>query len=233
MNSTPLAVDIETVGKDWEEFDEETRKYLMNRGRKDKTEAEVIDKLSLNPGTGRIVAIGMWRPEESKGGVLLEEDSDDKVSEEWESLADREMIYRGSEAEILREFWRYVAQSVGRLVTYNGRSFDGPFLTLRSALLGVEPSRSFSPYRYSFSRHCDLAEVISFFGARRMETLDFWCRQAGIESPKKGLDGSKVGEAYENGEIEEIGRYCLEDARATAELFKTLKPVIKTLEKEL
>lgn len=233
MNSTPLAVDIETVGKDWEEFDEETRKYLMNRGRKDKTEAEVIDKLSLNPGTGRIVAIGMWRPEESKGGVLLEEDSDDKVSEEWESLANREMIYRGSEAEILREFWRYVAQSVGRLVTYNGRSFDGPFLTLRSALLGVEPSRSFSPYRYSFSRHCDLAEVISFFGARRMETLDFWCRQAGIESPKKGLDGSKVGEAYENGEIEEIGRYCLEDARATAELFKTLKPVIKTLEKEL
>ncbi len=233
MNSTPLAVDIETVGKDWEEFDEETRKYLMNRGRKDKTEAEVIDKLSLNPGTGRIVAIGMWRPEESKGGVLLEEDSDDKVSEEWESLADKEMIYRGSEAEILREFWRYVAQSVGRLVTYNGRSFDGPFLTLRSALLGVEPSRSFSPYRYSFSRHCDLAEVISFFGARGLESLDFWCRQAGIESPKKGLDGSKVGEAYENGEIEKIGRYCLEDARATAELFKTLKPVIKTLEKEL
>jgi DNA polymerase elongation subunit (family B) len=233
MNSTPLAVDIETVGKDWEEFDEETQKYLMNRGRKDTTEAEVIDRLSLNPGTGRIVAIGMWRPEESKGGVLLEEDSDDKVSEEWESLADQEMIYRGSEAEILREFWRYVAQSVGRLVTYNGRSFDGPFLTLRSALLGVEPSRSFSPYRYSFSRHCDLAEVISFFGARGLESLDFWCRQAGIESPKKGLDGSKVGEAYENGEIEKIGRYCLEDARATAELFKTLKPVIKTLEKEL
>jgi DNA polymerase elongation subunit (family B) len=233
MNSTPLAVDIETVGKDWEEFDEETRKYLMNRGRKDTTEAEVIDRLSLNPGTGRIVAIGMWRPEESKGGVLLEEDSDDKVSEEWESLADQEMIYRGSEAEILREFWRYVAQSAGRLVTYNGRSFDGPFLTLRSALLGVEPSRSFSPYRYSFSRHCDLAEVISFFGARGLESLDFWCRQAGIESPKKGLDGSKVGEAYENGEIEKIGRYCLEDARATAELFKTLKPVIKTLEKEL
>lgn len=233
MNSTPLAVDIETVGKDWEEFDEATRKYLINRGKKDKTEEEVIDRLSLNPGTGRIVAIGMWRPEESKGGVLLEEDANDKVSEEWENLADQEMIYRGSEAEILREFWRYVAQSVGRLVTYNGRSFDGPFLTLRSALLGVEPSRSFSPYRYSFNRHCDLAEVISFFGARGLESLDFWCRQAGIESPKKGLDGSKVGEAYENGEIEKIGRYCLEDARATAELFKVLKPVIKTLEKEL
>jgi len=233
MNSTPLAVDIETVGKDWEEFDEETQKYLMNRGKKDKTEQEVIDRLSLNPGTGRIVAIGMWRPEESKGGVLLEKDSEGEVSEQWESLADQEMIYRGSETEILREFWRYVAQSVGRLVTYNGRSFDGPFLTLRSALLGVEPSRSFSPYRYSFSRHCDLAEVISFFGARGMESLDFWCRQAGIESPKKGLDGSKVGEAYENGKIEKIGRYCLEDARATAELFKVLKPVIKTLEKEL
>lgn len=232
MNVSPLAVDIETVGKDWESFDRETQKYLINRGPGDQTEEEVIERLPLNPGTGRIITIGMWRPGEGTGGVLIEDDNDDNP-EEWENLEEGEMIYRGTEAEILEEFWRYISHGVGRLITYNGRSFDGPFLMLRSATLGVEPSRSFSPYRYSFKRHCDLAEVVSFFGARRLESLDFWCRQAGIESPKKGIDGSKVGEAYQNGEIEKIGRYCLGDARATAELFNTLEPVIKVLEAEL
>lgn len=232
MNVAPLAVDIETVGKEWGSFDRETQKYLINRGPSDQTEEEVIERLPLNPGTGRIIAIGMWRPKEGTGGVLVEDDNG-KTTDEWESFEEEEMIYGGTETEILEEFWRYISQGVGRLITYNGRSFDGPFLMLRSATLGVEPSRSFSPYRYSFKRHCDLAEVVSFFGARRLESLDFWCRQAGIESPKKGLDGSKVGEAYRKGEIEKIGRYCLGDARATAELFNTLEPVIKVLEAEL
>ncbi|MEF8799207.1 MAG: ribonuclease H-like domain-containing protein [Candidatus Bipolaricaulota bacterium] len=233
MNLSPLAVDIETVGKEWDKFDQETRDYLLNRGKKDQTKEEIIEKLALGPGTGRIVAIGMWRPKEDKGGVLLEAKNNDETSDQWENMDNGDMIYRGSESQMLEEFWRYISQGVSRLITFNGRSFDGPFLMLRSAILRISPTRSFSPYRYSFRRHCDLAEVVSFFGARRLKSLDFWCRQAGVESPKKGLDGSKVGEAYRNGEIEKIGRYCLEDVRATAELFNVLEPVIEVLEKEL
>lgn len=233
MSLSPLAIDIETVGLEWEKVDDEVQTYLLNRGKKGATKEEVIDHLALSPGTGKIISIGMWRPKEEKGGVLLKDSRDDERPVEWAELAEETMIYRGSEAEILTEFWRYISQGVGRLITFNGRSFDGPFLMLRSALLEVEPTRSFSPYRYSFTRHCDLAEVVSFFGARRLESLDFWCRQAGIESPKTEMDGSEVGTAYREGKIEEIGRYCLRDARATAELFNVLEPVIDSMQKEL
>ena len=233
MSLSPLAIDIETVGLEWDEIDEEVRSYLTNRGKKDRSEEEVKSKLALSPGTGRIISIGMWRPKENKGGVLLETSEDKAPSDEWADLAEETMVYRGDESEMLEEFWRYISRGVGRLITFNGRSFDGPFLMLRSAILGLEPTRSFSPYRYSFTRHCDLAEVVSFFGARRLESLDFWCRQAGLESPKTGMDGSEVGTAYREGKIEEIGEYCIQDARATAELFNVLEPVIDSLEKEL
>jgi len=233
MSLSPLAVDIETVGQEWDQLDEEVREYLQKRGQEKKTEEEVRQKLSLNPGTGRIIAVGLWRPEEEKGGVLLEKTEDCETTDKWEESEDGSMIYRGSESRMLAEFWRYISRGVSRLITYNGRSFDGPFLMLRSAILGIEPSRSFSPYRYSFNRHCDLAEVVSFFGARDLESLDFWCRQAGVDSPKEDMQGSEVGKAYREGRIEEIGKYCLRDARGTAELFNVLSPVIEIMEKEL
>lgn len=233
MSLSALSVDIETVGVNWNELDKEVKEYLMNRGKTKRTEGEAKERLALNPGTGRIIAIGMWRPDEDKGGVLLEEvEKSNEERLEWEEFDDGALTYRGSEAEILEEFWRYVSQGVGRLITYNGRAFDGPFLTLRSALLGVKPTRSFLPYRYSFVRHCDLAEVVSFHGARNLESLDFWCRRAGIQSPKSALDGSKVGQVYQKGKLEEIGRYCLQDAQATAKLFKLLEPVIDIMERD-
>jgi predicted PolB exonuclease-like 3'-5' exonuclease len=38
------------------------------------------------------------------------------------------------------------------------------------------------------------------------------------------MDGSQVGEAFEQGRLEEIARYCLADCRATAALYQRLKP---------
>ncbi len=104
---------------------------------------------------------------------------------------------------------------------------------LRSAILGVDPSRNLVPYRYSFREHCDLAEVLSFWNARQANgTLDFWCCQFGIASPKSETHGSDVAELYKAGRLEDIGRYCLGDARATGQLYLRLKPMIKLLERD-
>ena len=51
-----------------------------------------------------------------------------------------------SRTVLLREFWKLVREA-GTIVTFNGRGFDGPYLMIRSAILGVEPSRNFVPYR--------------------------------------------------------------------------------------
>jgi len=225
--NTPLAVDIETVGENWEEFDEDTQEYLRTRGKSNKTEEEAKDKLALSPGTGKIIAIGMWKPEEGKGGLLLESD---EASSEWTNFKENSVIHKGPEEHILRKFWEYIdSSSIGTLVTYNGRSFDGPFLMLRSAMYGITPTRTFLGYRYDFSDHCDLGEVISGFRARRMESLDFWCRRTGVGSPKDDIDGSDVGRVYEEGGIDRIGEYCLRDARCTGQLYQKLQPMIKKM----
>ncbi len=228
---TPLAVDIETVGFDWDELHPEVQDYLMRRARDDDERSRVKDQLGLHPGTGRVVAIALWRPYEDRGGVLVEDPA--ATAPRWAPFPEAgagALIYRGSERDILTEFWRYVSQHAGTLITFNGRSFDGPFLMIRSAILGVVPTRNLVPYRYSFQDHCDLAEVLSFYGARQRNSFLFWCHQFGIPSPKQAMDGAEVGEAYRQGRIDDIARYCLADARATAELYRRLEPMIAVMD---
>jgi 3'-5' exonuclease len=221
-----LVFDVETVGLDWESFGPEIQRYLLGRA-KDEVDREALPhRLGLAPGTGRIIAIGAWNPDTNKGGVLLEGPS--TGWQPWE-LADV-YAFSGTEAEMLAGFWELCAP-YRRLVTFNGRAFDGPYVMTRSALLGVKPSRNLVPQRYNLQSHCDLQEVLTYFGADRHQySLDFWCHRFGIESPKKdGLSGAGVQAAYKAGRIEEIARYCLKDAIATARLYQALQPTLLTL----
>jgi predicted PolB exonuclease-like 3'-5' exonuclease len=117
-------------------------------------------------------------------------------------------------------------------VTFNGRGFDGPFLMLRSAALGIPATKNLVGYRYSLRPHTDLLDVLSFFGASRKWTLDFACKALGIESPKEqGIDGYSVGPYYRSGRLREIALYCRRDVEATARLYqkleKTLLPALE------
>ena len=210
VRGSALAVDIETVGVGWENLECEIQDYLLERTTSKEQREKVPRQLALNPGTGKIIAIAMWRPEEKQGGVLVENEKGEADREKWDEYGEDSWIFRGSEKQILKEFWRYVSGEAGRLITFNGRSFDGPFLMLRSAILGLEPTRNFMTYRYSFKKHCDLAEVVSFHRARQLESLDFWCRRTGLKSPKENMDGENVQKAYKEGNWEKIARYCLE-----------------------
>lgn len=222
---SPLAVDIETVGLDWEALHPEVQAYLLGRARSDEEREAVPHRLALHPGTGRIVAIALWRPLERRGGVLVEGEPSG-----WEDFEDGAKIYRGPERALLQEFWRYVAEHAGTVVTFNGRAFDAPYLMLRSALLGVAPTRNLMPYRYSLQEHCDLAEVLTFFRARPLDSLAFWCHQFGIPSPKAEASGAAVEAMYRAGDLLGIARYCLRDAQATAELYLRLQPLIAVLD---
>lgn len=230
MAGSPLAIDIETIGVEWQSLHPSIQAYLIDRARTDEEREAVPARLGLNPGTGRVVAIGMWRPREQRGGVLSE-DGGTATTSQWVEWDDHSSIYRGTERTILAEFWRYVRhESVSTIITFNGRRFDGPFLMIRSAMLGIAPSRNLVPYRYSFKSHCDLVDVLSFYGARPMESLQFWTHQFGVVTSKDDMDGSQVAEAYRQGQHDRIARYCLQDARATAELFLRLEPLIQVVD---
>ncbi len=220
-------VDIETVGQPWDALDDTTRKYLLGRAQGDGEREAVPRRLGLSPGTGRVIVIALQNVSAGPvGGVLLE-----GPRQEWVDggpLGFRR--FQGDERAMLTEFWRFV-RGADRIVTFNGRQFDGPFLMLRSALLGVAPTLNLAGYRYSVEHHCDLAELLNFHGAVRENfNLDYWCRRFGITSPKdQGLDGSRVQATYEAGGLEEIATYCVRDVLATAALYGALKETLLPL----
>jgi predicted PolB exonuclease-like 3'-5' exonuclease len=125
----------------------------------------------------------------------------------------------GTEEEIINGFWKTVSH-YSQFITFNGRTFDCPFLMLRSAILGIRPSRNLMPYRYSATEHCDLMEQLTYYGAFRRFNLDFYCKGFGIKSPKaEGITGLDMGPLMSEGRYREIAEYCLRDVKATAELF--------------
>jgi hypothetical protein len=226
--ATTVAFDIEVVGYDWGELDEATRGYLLERGRKkSQPPEEVQQKLAFVLGLGHVVSIGLWNLNEQRGAVLLEGEGGEWAA--WPNRTDGAFLFRGSERELLTAFWQRV-KGYGRLVSFHGRGYDGPVLMIRSAMLGVAPTRNLAGKQWEWKSHCDLADVFCFLGAvREHMSLDYWCRRFGIESPKSTLDGSQVERAYKAGEFERIGDYCLRDARATAELYQRVESTLLPL----
>ncbi len=219
-------VDIETIGVPWKSLDEKTREYLQGRAPTEAEKESVPHRLGLSPGTGRIIVIGMQNLDNGKGGVFVEGKSKGWVDGGPKGFS----RFDGDERELLTEFWRMV-KGGKRIVTYNGRQFDGPFMMIRSAMLGIMPSKNLAGYRYAVDPHCDIADLLKFQGAVRSSySLDYWCRRFGITSPKEeGLDGSMVQDFYEKGKLEEIVEYCVRDVVATGELYLRLKETLLPL----
>lgn len=226
LRSPVVAFDIEVAGLEWEEVDEATRHYLLSRYPDKEGVESVQHRLALVRGLGRVVAIAMWNLDTDSGAVLVHGSGN-----KWEDFDDvpGTKIWRGNERELLEEFWR-LAEDWGTVVTYNGRSYDGPVLMTRSAMLDVVPSRNLAGYRFSIRDHCDLMEVLGYFGAARENySLDYWCRRFGVESPKGKMDGAMVAQKARSGRYNEIAEYCLRDTRATADLFRRLRGTLVPL----
>ena len=226
-----LVFDIETAALGREHFDAAQWEYLMREAERlpeeaarQQREAELTRQLNLYPFTAQVVCIAMLNAETARGQVqFLAADF-----EEGAGTADPRVEYVPcmDEAELLAAFWD-VARHYEQVVTFNGRSFDVPFLYLRSAVLNVPITRKdWLGYRFATEPHCDLAEQLTFYGvsgrdgAARRFNLDFYCKAFGIDSPKShGVTGMNVNQLLAEGRHREIADYCLRDVRATVELY--------------
>ena len=211
-----IIIDIETVGFDFDSFDEKSQAYLLKYAENEEEKEEIKNKLALYPLTGEIVTIGMLNPETNKGYALFQNNHG-----EAERFEENGVIFEsGSEKEILEKFWNFVS-NYQQAITFNGRGFDLPFLMLRSALYKIQPTKNFMGYRYDYKTHCDLLEQLTFYGATRKFNLDFYAKSFGIKSSKEeGVDGSMVGEMYGAGKFLEIAKYCVRDLLTTKELYE-------------
>lgn len=222
-----LILDIETVGENYDDMDETTQAALTawvdretsDEDKKERLIAQAKEGLGFSPLTGQIVALGVLDYEKKKGKVYYSADK-----EEEETTEDIYTLSPMPEKDMLENFWKGAAK-YDTFVTYNGRSFDIPFIMVRSAVHGVRPTKNLMSNRYlSMQRgaaHIDLLDQLSFYGAvRRPGSLHLWTRVFGIKSPKAdGIDGYQVAQLFADKKFLDIARYNSRDLSATAELY--------------
>lgn len=206
-----VSLDIETVGADVDTIPDPILDKLVATAERAGHEG----RFALSPFTGRVIVVGMQFSDNHRA-VLIEGEGG------WEEKIDDMDEFLGTEKEILVATWSLLSRKSPRVITYNGRSFDIPFLRNRSIVHGVRPSRDLLGSRYVTREHFDVLEYLTAFGSvRPAPSFDLACWSLGIESPKGGgIDGSKVGEFYNAGKIDEIAEYCLRDVRALADMYR-------------
>lgn len=209
-----LVLDIETVGQTVEEIPPRALEYLFRSLERDgpdpeelaRRKEELVSRLGLDPTTGRVVCVGIV-------------DSDGPLERTFT---------HASERKLLLSFWTFLEEArPSVLVTFNGKRFDIPYLNVRSAIHGLAPSVTIPFEPVSQEHHFDVREALEGNDRRRKGSLDYFCAVFGIRSPKEQMDGTLVGEAFAEGRVEDIARYCLEDCRATAALYRKLRPFYK------
>lgn len=212
---TRVVFDIETLAFPLDSFDAVQQEYLLKFAKTDEEREAEILKLALHAPTSRVLAIGMENPETGAGKVFFQSN----VKEQFFSEDNKVEYCSGDEKEILEGFWDTIAH-YDQFITFNGRSFDCPFVMLRSAIAGVRPTRNLVPYRYDSKIHCDLLEQLTFYNTVRKFNLDFYCKVFGIKSPKsEGITGLDMGKLFTEGRYRDIATYCYGDVQATTELF--------------
>jgi DNA polymerase elongation subunit (family B) len=223
-----IIFDIETVGVDFDSLDPSTQEYLLKWAETEEEEERVRESLSFYPLTGEIVAIGMLNPDSNKGSVYFQTSGDMLLPFEEDGIR----YECGTEAEMLQKFWNAI-KTCNQFITFNGRSFDCPFIMIRSAVNRIKPSRDLMPNRYN-SAHIDLLDQLTFYGAsKRRFSLDMWCKTFNIKSPKSAnesgevITGYEVKDLFKSGRYVDIARYCAGDLRATKELFLIWENYIK------
>ena len=126
-------------------------------------------------------------------------------------------------------------QSGITLVTWNGRGFDLPVLSMRSLKQGISFGWYYDNrgmrYRYSDEGHLDLMDFLGDYGAARNMKLNDMAHLIGLPG-KTDMTGASVHDivksTHEVGllasnesqrKMDSVGRYCLQDAIQTALIF--------------
>jgi hypothetical protein len=131
-----------------------------------------------------------------------------------------------TEAEIIQRFFDGIEKYTPQIVSWNGSGFDLPVLHYRAMIHSLQAPRywdlgeddkdfKWNNYisRYHM-RHLDLMDVLAMYSPRANAPLDDIAQLCGFPG-KLGMDGSKVWDAFQRGEIEAIRNYCETDVANT------------------
>lgn len=132
----------------------------------------------------------------------------------------------GTEAEILDSLWWDTLHRYEQVITYNGLTFDIPFIIKRSWYNNIQPSKRLNLKRYQTpdrtTNHIDLRAILSNWDNNARGSLDLYANLK-LGAGKTGIDGSMVQAMWDEGKYEEIRQYCIGDCKLTFELYQSMK----------
>ena len=140
---------------------------------------------------------------------------------------------------ITEHFWRgWEAYRHPTLVTFNGRTFDIPLMELAAFRYGLSVpawfdihGKSYSQprYRYNSESHFDLYELLTNFGASRLNGgLNLAATMLG-KPGKMSVQGHMVQDLFAEGKVAEINDYCRCDVLDTYFVFLRIAVMIGQL----
>ncbi len=124
------------------------------------------------------------------------------------------------ERELLEYFWatsnEIAASSGGTLVSFNGSDFDLRVLEQRALRYALRCNTAFR----GLDHHFDIPLFLANFQPARKRglTLNALSKHLGLAG-KPILEGSQVQSAFERGDLQQIGQYCLLDVVQTYLIF--------------
>ena len=134
------------------------------------------------------------------------------------------------EAKLVQDFFKIIDKYTPQIVSWNGGGFDLPVLHYRALVHGIsaprywemgEDDREFKWNNYLsryHTRHLDLMDLLALYTGRANAPLDDLAKLCGFPG-KLGMDGSKVWDAYQQGQLPEIRAYCETDVVNTYLMF--------------
>jgi 3'-5' exonuclease len=121
------------------------------------------------------------------------------------------------EAKLISDFVEKISQLRPQLVTFNGHSFDLPVLRYRAMVNRI--SAAGLQVRQYFHRYTDdsidLCDVLGSYVSGGKVKLDEVSKILGLPGKPGGVDGSRVEELVQAGQIDEVARYCETDVLNT------------------
>lgn len=108
--------------------------------------------------------------------------------------------------------------------TYCGHNvtWDLRFLLKRATVHGVRPPAHFVAAARAKPWGKEVIDTIQLWDDQKRISLHALCTVLGVPTPKGDMDGSKVGAAYEAGEMARIAEYCSADVRAVRECYNRM-----------
>jgi predicted PolB exonuclease-like 3'-5' exonuclease len=175
-----------------------------------------IDRLGLSPLTGRICSMSFYgETPESRLFYTIPEISD------------------AAEIELINLVFAGLCvgkEETNKIITWNGHSFDFPYLYKRAAILRIPiprdcPGLRYWTKRYDSTVHCDLMQELSGWEKSETISLDTAARMF-LGKQKTKRDYATYCELIEKGEGEKIGIDNLCDTELTYELYQLLEPYL-------